>query len=117
MSSRNLNPDLRIDGDSGPFGTKLDKFRVQALEFFLCTIISKMSKGTKRASPGAEQEKNPLSNVELSDEDAKKLTQIQRDLARAELILGKKERQFSQLCMIMTVSLRATGSGDATSCV
>ena len=48
-----------------------------------------MSKGTKRASPGAEEEKNPLSNVELSDEDAKKLTQIQRDLARAELILGE----------------------------
>jgi template-activating factor I len=48
-----------------------------------------MSKGMKRASPGAEEEKNPLSNVELSDEDAKKLTEIQRDLARAELILGK----------------------------
>lgn len=48
-----------------------------------------MSKGTKRASPGAEEGKNPLSRVELSNEDAKKLTQIQRDLARAELILGK----------------------------
>ncbi len=51
-----------------------------------------MSKGTKRASPGAEEEKNPLSSVELSDEDAKNLTQIQRDLARAELILGELSR-------------------------
>jgi len=75
-----------------------------------------MSKGTKRASPGAEEEKNPLSSVELSDEDAKKLTQIQRDLARAELILG----ELSGVCRdsLMLCSLfRATGSGSPTSCV
>jgi template-activating factor I len=48
-----------------------------------------MGKGTKRASPGAEDEKSPLQNVELSDEDAGKLQEIQRDLARAELVLGK----------------------------
>ncbi|KJA26116.1 hypothetical protein HYPSUDRAFT_181681 [Hypholoma sublateritium FD-334 SS-4] len=49
-----------------------------------------MVKGTKRGSPGAEDEKNPLPNVELSDEDAKKLTEIQRDLAHAELVLERQ---------------------------
>jgi len=49
-----------------------------------------MSKGTKRGSPGAEEEKGPLANVQLSDDDAKKLTDIQRDLARAELILERQ---------------------------
>ena len=44
--------------------------------------------GTKRASPGAEDEKSPLQNAELSDEDANRLQEIQRDLARAELVLG-----------------------------
>jgi template-activating factor I len=48
-----------------------------------------MVKGTKRGSPGAESEKSPLQNVELSDEDAKKLQQVQRDIARAELVLGQ----------------------------
>lgn len=47
-----------------------------------------MAKGTKRASPGAEDEKSALHSVELSDEDAKKLHGVQRDLARAELVIG-----------------------------
>jgi template-activating factor I len=47
-----------------------------------------MAKGTKRASPGAEDEKSALQSVELSDEDAKKLQGIQRELARAELVIG-----------------------------
>ena len=47
-----------------------------------------MAKGTKRGSPGAEDEKSPIASVELSEEDAKKLQDLQRDLARAELILG-----------------------------
>ena len=46
------------------------------------------SKGIKRASPGAEEEKNPLGDVELSDEDAAKLQVVQRDTARTELALG-----------------------------
>ena len=46
------------------------------------------SKGVKRASPGADVEKNPLGNVELSDEDAIKLQGIQKDVARVELALG-----------------------------
>ncbi|KAF9458361.1 hypothetical protein BDZ94DRAFT_1284904 [Collybia nuda] len=49
-----------------------------------------MTKGTKRASPGAEDEKNPLQNVELSDEDAKKLQAVQRDIARTELLLERQ---------------------------
>ncbi|KAF8640649.1 hypothetical protein AX17_000306 [Amanita inopinata Kibby_2008] len=49
-----------------------------------------MAKGTKRASPGAEEDKNPLQNVELSDEDAKKLQEVQRDIARAELVLERQ---------------------------
>ncbi|KAF8898431.1 hypothetical protein BD779DRAFT_1483917 [Infundibulicybe gibba] len=49
-----------------------------------------MAKGTKRASPGAEEEKNPLQNIELSDEDAKKLQSVQRDIAHAELVLERQ---------------------------
>lgn len=49
--------------------------------------------GTKRASPGAEDEKIPLQIAELN-ENAKKLEEIQRDLARAELVLGKAFRNF-----------------------
>ena len=45
-------------------------------------------KGVKRASPGAEERKNPLGDVELSDEAAKKLGEVQKSIARAELILG-----------------------------
>ena len=46
------------------------------------------NKGVKRASPGADVEKNPLGDVELSDEDAVKLQGIQKDIARVELALG-----------------------------
>lgn len=46
--------------------------------------------GTKRASPGADDGKSALQNVELSDEDAKKLQGIQRGLARADLVLGER---------------------------
>ena len=45
--------------------------------------------GTKRGSPGAEDEKNPLQDVELSDEDAKKLQGVQREIARVELVLER----------------------------
>ncbi|KAG6910562.1 hypothetical protein DXG01_009512 [Tephrocybe rancida] len=48
-----------------------------------------MAKGTKRASPGADDEKNPLTEVELSDEDARKLQSVQRDIARVELVLER----------------------------
>jgi len=48
-----------------------------------------MTKGTKRASPGADGEKNPLQNVELSDEDAAKLQSVQRNIARVELVLER----------------------------
>jgi template-activating factor I len=47
-----------------------------------------MAKGTKRGSPGAEGEKSLLNHADLNEEDAKKLTELQRDLARAELLLG-----------------------------
>ena len=46
------------------------------------------NKGVKRASPGADVEKNPLGDVDLSDEDASKLQVIQKDIARVELALG-----------------------------
>ncbi|KAJ7169487.1 hypothetical protein C8R46DRAFT_1088938 [Mycena filopes] len=45
--------------------------------------------GIKRASPGADDEKNPLANVDLSEEDAKKLAQVQRELGRVELALDR----------------------------
>jgi hypothetical protein len=47
-----------------------------------------MTQGTKRASPGAEEEKDPLQGVELSDEDATKLNDVAKDIERTELILG-----------------------------
>ena len=52
------------------------------------TMSEKTSK--KRASPGADVKKsiNPLEGVEIGDEDAKKLTDVQKDIQRAELILG-----------------------------
>ncbi|KAF9023438.1 hypothetical protein BDZ89DRAFT_1102710 [Hymenopellis radicata] len=46
-----------------------------------------MAKGTKRASPGAEEEKDPLQAVELDEENAKKLNEVQRDAQRVELYL------------------------------
>ncbi|EGO02782.1 hypothetical protein SERLA73DRAFT_176155 [Serpula lacrymans var. lacrymans S7.3] len=49
--------------------------------------------GKKRASPGADVEKNPLQNVELSDEDAQKLQDIQKDIQRAELVLERRAQQ------------------------
>ncbi|KAJ6627293.1 hypothetical protein B0H10DRAFT_1996417 [Mycena sp. CBHHK59/15] len=46
--------------------------------------------GVKRASPGADEEKtNPLANVDLSEEDAKKLARVQRDLGRVELAMDR----------------------------
>ena len=43
--------------------------------------------GVKRAV-GTDEEKNPLGDVELSDEDAQKLQVLTKDIARAELALG-----------------------------
>ncbi|OJT04763.1 Nucleosome assembly protein 1-like 4 [Trametes pubescens] len=51
------------------------------------------SKGVKRASPGAEAEKNPLGDVELTDEDAVKLQAIQKDVARVELALERRAQE------------------------
>lgn len=45
--------------------------------------------GIKRASPGADGEKNPLANVELKDEDAQNLQDIQKEIQRVELIVGE----------------------------
>jgi len=47
----------------------------------------------KRASPGAEDEKSPLQVAELN-ENAKKLEEIQRDLARAELVLERQAQAY-----------------------
>lgn len=44
--------------------------------------------GTKRASPGAEAEKNPLADIEITDEIAQKLGDVSRDIERAEFIQG-----------------------------
>lgn len=51
-------------------------------------MVSMAKGGVKRASPGADEEKNPLSNVDLSEEDAKNLANAQRDLGRVELAMG-----------------------------
>lgn len=47
------------------------------------------TKGIKRATPGAETEKkDPFGDVEISDQDAQKLQDVQKVIARAELALG-----------------------------
>ncbi|KAG0709089.1 hypothetical protein DFH29DRAFT_890462 [Suillus ampliporus] len=46
--------------------------------------------GKKRASPGTDVEKNPLANVELNDEDAQKLQDIQKDIQRVELVIERQ---------------------------
>lgn len=53
-----------------------------------CQYHAMSAKGVKRASPGASIEKNPLGDVELTDEDAQKLSGIQKEIARTELLLG-----------------------------
>lgn len=45
-------------------------------------------KGVKRGSPGAEEQKNPLGDVDITDEDAKKLQELQRTYHRVELGIG-----------------------------
>lgn len=45
-------------------------------------------KGVKRASPGADEEKNPLGDVALSDDDASKLQDLQQHYHRVELAVG-----------------------------
>ncbi|KAF9243912.1 hypothetical protein BU15DRAFT_86334 [Melanogaster broomeanus] len=49
--------------------------------------------GKKRASPGTDTEKNPLEGVELSDEDAQKLQQVQKQIERTELLLERRGHQ------------------------
>lgn len=51
-------------------------------------------KGVKRASPGADEQKNPLGEVELSDEDARKLGDVQKVMQRAEIALGESLRFY-----------------------
>lgn len=40
--------------------------------------------------------KNPLADVELTDEDAIKLQGIQKDIARADLIVGTRHTLLQQ---------------------
>ncbi|THH17400.1 hypothetical protein EW146_g3391 [Bondarzewia mesenterica] len=54
-------------------------------------MTAKTSK--KRASPGADIEKSPLDAVELGEEDAMKLNDIQKDIQRAELILERRAQE------------------------
>lgn len=44
--------------------------------------------GTKRASPGADNQKNPLHDVEITDEAASKLGEVAKEIQRAELVQG-----------------------------
>ncbi|KIY67442.1 hypothetical protein CYLTODRAFT_422549 [Cylindrobasidium torrendii FP15055 ss-10] len=53
-----------------------------------------MSKGTKRASPGAEEEKDALAGIELSEEAAAALTAVNRDVQRVDIFI---ERQSYKL--------------------
>lgn len=46
-----------------------------------------VSAGKKRASPGAEEEKNPF-EVDISEEVHEKLQKVSKEIARVELSLG-----------------------------
>ncbi|KXN83617.1 Protein SET [Leucoagaricus sp. SymC.cos] len=52
-----------------------------------------MAGGTKRASPGAEEEKKIFEGVEIGDEEAKKLEIIQRETARIELAIERESQK------------------------
>lgn len=52
--------------------------------------------GTKRASPGVDDAKDALSNVELSEADAKKLAAAQKDIQRVELVLERHAQERLQ---------------------
>ncbi|KIJ68631.1 hypothetical protein HYDPIDRAFT_125427 [Hydnomerulius pinastri MD-312] len=49
--------------------------------------------GKKRASPGTDTEINPLEGVELGDEEAQKLQDIQKQIERTELLLERRGHQ------------------------
>ncbi|KAG1716325.1 hypothetical protein ID866_809 [Astraeus odoratus] len=49
--------------------------------------------GKKRASPGADEEKNPLDGVELGDDDAQKLKDIQKQMERVDLLIERHSQQ------------------------
>lgn len=71
------------------------------------------TKGTKRASPGAEEEKeHPLANVEISDEVATKLGNVQKDIQRVELLLGWSN-YVPTPCLGLTVLDRAPCANKA----
>ena len=46
--------------------------------------------GRKRASPGADTEKNPLGEVELSDAQSEKLEKISDESSRVDIALGTR---------------------------
>ncbi|KAH8100477.1 hypothetical protein BXZ70DRAFT_937338 [Cristinia sonorae] len=47
----------------------------------------------KRASSGADEDKNPLVSVELTDEDAQKLQDVRRDILRTDLVLERRAQE------------------------
>jgi hypothetical protein len=56
--------------------------------FFPLSAALDMISGTKRGTPGADEEKSFM-NGEPSDEDIQKLQAVQKDIARVELLLGQ----------------------------
>jgi hypothetical protein len=53
-------------------------------------------KGVKRASPGVDEEKNPLGDVDITDEDAVKLQDLQKAYHRVELGVGAFLTQYGR---------------------
>jgi hypothetical protein len=64
--------------------------------------------GKKRASPGAEVEKDPLAAAELTDEDSQRLMAIQKETARLEIAVGPCPPQTSARRAALTVAQSAT---------
>lgn len=46
--------------------------------------------GTKRSSPGATESKDPFGEIELGEEEAKKLDAINKKSARIDLMLRER---------------------------
>lgn len=73
-------------------------------------------KGVKRASPGAEDQKNPLGEVELSDEDAGKLQELQRHYARVELAVGAQNITWAPCRGVLTRAILLQSATRPTRC-
>jgi hypothetical protein len=58
------------------------------LKVFLSFFVINTMSGKKRSSPGADVEKDPLEDINISDETYEALEEVEKDLGKIDLILG-----------------------------